>query len=101
MPLHSVIKLTPVAYGCRVEYIKIPIEAVDTHRPKPPVPGYLDEKFRFTTSPERSRNTSGENLLDGPFSVLSINGNGSETLPDKTTNGEKDAGTLIPTAAAT
>ncbi|XP_055703557.1 6-phosphofructo-2-kinase/fructose-2,6-bisphosphatase 1-like isoform X1 [Phlebotomus papatasi] len=35
VPLHTVIKLTPVAYGCKVEHIKLPIEAVDTHRPKP------------------------------------------------------------------
>lgn len=39
VPLHTVIKLTPVAYGCKVEHIKIPIEAVDTHRPKPKIPG--------------------------------------------------------------
>lgn len=37
VPLHTVIKLTPVAYGCKVEYIKLPIPAVDTHRPKPKV----------------------------------------------------------------
>lgn len=35
VPLHTVIKLTPVAYGCKVEYISLPIEAVDTHRGKP------------------------------------------------------------------
>ncbi|XP_031637687.1 6-phosphofructo-2-kinase/fructose-2,6-bisphosphatase isoform X3 [Contarinia nasturtii] len=35
VPLHTIIKLTPVAYGCKVEHIKLPIEAVDTHRPKP------------------------------------------------------------------
>jgi 6-phosphofructo-2-kinase / fructose-2,6-biphosphatase 2 len=37
VPLHTVIKLTPVAYGCRMELLKLPIEAVDTHRPKPQV----------------------------------------------------------------
>lgn len=36
VPLHTVIKLTPVAYGCRVENIELPVPAVDTHRPKPP-----------------------------------------------------------------
>ncbi|XP_046677765.1 6-phosphofructo-2-kinase/fructose-2,6-bisphosphatase 1-like isoform X1 [Homalodisca vitripennis] len=36
VPLHTVIKLTPVAYGCRVEHVKLGIDAVDTHRPKPP-----------------------------------------------------------------
>jgi hypothetical protein len=51
VPLHSVIKLTPVAYGCRVEYVKIPIPAVDTHRAKPNVAGTLDDKFRFDRGP--------------------------------------------------
>lgn len=37
VPLHSIMKLTPVAYGCEVTEIKIPIEAVNTHRDKPPV----------------------------------------------------------------
>ena len=27
-----------MAYGCEVEHIRLPIEAVDTHRPKPPSP---------------------------------------------------------------
>ncbi|XP_069683408.1 6-phosphofructo-2-kinase/fructose-2,6-bisphosphatase 1 isoform X4 [Periplaneta americana] len=35
VPLHTIIKLTPVAYGCKVEHIKLPIDCVDTHRPKP------------------------------------------------------------------
>ncbi|XP_055620738.1 6-phosphofructo-2-kinase/fructose-2,6-bisphosphatase isoform X2 [Toxorhynchites rutilus septentrionalis] len=45
VPLHTIIKLTPVAYGCKVEHIKLPIDAVDTHRAKPEVPGSLDTKF--------------------------------------------------------
>ncbi|XP_055857355.1 6-phosphofructo-2-kinase/fructose-2,6-bisphosphatase 1 [Episyrphus balteatus] len=39
VPLHTIIKLTPVAYGCKVEHIKLPIDAVNTHRPKPTSPG--------------------------------------------------------------
>ncbi|GFY38196.1 hypothetical protein TNIN_235943 [Trichonephila inaurata madagascariensis] len=35
VPLHTVIKLTPVAYGCEMELFKLPIDAVDTHREKP------------------------------------------------------------------
>ncbi|KAL1668347.1 6-phosphofructo-2-kinase-domain-containing protein [Schizophyllum commune] len=35
IPLHTVIKLTPKAYGCEEERYALPIEAVDTHRPKP------------------------------------------------------------------
>ncbi|KAH9946407.1 bifunctional 6-phosphofructo-2-kinase/fructose-2,6-bisphosphate 2-phosphatase [Epithele typhae] len=35
IPLHTVIKLTPKAYGCDEERYAVPIQAVDTHRPKP------------------------------------------------------------------
>lgn len=35
IPLHTVIKLTPRAYGCDEERYPLPIAAVDTHRPKP------------------------------------------------------------------
>ncbi|XP_025108761.1 6-phosphofructo-2-kinase/fructose-2,6-bisphosphatase-like isoform X5 [Pomacea canaliculata] len=35
VPLHTVIKLTPVAYGCRVEFLALNIPAVNTHREKP------------------------------------------------------------------
>ncbi|XP_043931787.1 6-phosphofructo-2-kinase/fructose-2,6-bisphosphatase 3-like isoform X2 [Protopterus annectens] len=31
-PLHTVLKLTPVAYGCKVESVFLNIEAVNTHR---------------------------------------------------------------------
>uniref|UniRef100_A0A4W6EQE2 Si:dkey-96f10.1 n=1 Tax=Lates calcarifer TaxID=8187 RepID=A0A4W6EQE2_LATCA len=34
-PLHTVLKLTPVAYGCKVESVFLNIEAVNTHRDKP------------------------------------------------------------------
>ncbi|ESK95876.1 fructose- -bisphosphatase [Moniliophthora roreri MCA 2997] len=35
IPLHTIIKLTPKAYGCDEERFKTDIGAVDTHRPKP------------------------------------------------------------------
>lgn len=35
VPLHTLIKLTPKAYGCDEERFSVPIQAVDTHRPKP------------------------------------------------------------------
>ncbi|KAF9000715.1 6-phosphofructo-2-kinase-domain-containing protein [Cyathus striatus] len=38
IPLHTVIKLTPKAYGCDEERYALPISAVDTHRPKPKAP---------------------------------------------------------------
>lgn len=34
-PLHTILKLTPVAYGCKVETINLNVEAVNTHRDKP------------------------------------------------------------------
>ncbi|CAK6958419.1 -phosphofructo-2-kinase/fructose-2%2C6-bisphosphatase 4a isoform X1 [Scomber scombrus] len=34
-PLHTVLKLTPVAYGCKVESIFLNVDAVNTHREKP------------------------------------------------------------------
>ncbi|KAI8366496.1 6-phosphofructo-2-kinase-domain-containing protein [Choanephora cucurbitarum] len=34
IPLHTVIELTPKAYGCEEKRFKVDIEAVDTHRPK-------------------------------------------------------------------
>ncbi|XP_061551715.1 6-phosphofructo-2-kinase/fructose-2,6-bisphosphatase 1-like isoform X2 [Phycodurus eques] len=34
-PLHTVLKLTPVAYGCKVESVFLNVEAVNTHRDKP------------------------------------------------------------------
>ena len=36
-PLHTVLKLTPVAYGCKVESICLNVEAVNTHRDRPEV----------------------------------------------------------------
>ena len=36
-PLHKVVKLTPIAYGCKVEWVDLDVPAVDTHREKPPV----------------------------------------------------------------
>ncbi|XP_037271340.2 6-phosphofructo-2-kinase/fructose-2,6-biphosphatase isoform X1 [Rhipicephalus microplus] len=37
VPLHSIIKLTPMAYGCEMKKFSVPIAAVDTHRAKPSV----------------------------------------------------------------
>ncbi|XP_054632056.1 6-phosphofructo-2-kinase/fructose-2,6-bisphosphatase 1 isoform X2 [Dunckerocampus dactyliophorus] len=34
-PLHTVLKLTPIAYGCQVEPFYLNVEAVNTHREKP------------------------------------------------------------------
>jgi hypothetical protein len=42
VPLHTVIKLTPMAYGCLMECIPLTTEAVNTHREKPKV--WIDTK---------------------------------------------------------
>nr|XP_005170627.1 6-phosphofructo-2-kinase/fructose-2,6-biphosphatase 2a isoform X1 [Danio rerio]XP_009295400.1 6-phosphofructo-2-kinase/fructose-2,6-biphosphatase 2a isoform X1 [Danio rerio] len=34
-PLHAVLKLTPVAYGCKVDMFDLKVEAVNTHRDRP------------------------------------------------------------------
>ncbi|KAL7843570.1 hypothetical protein AOLI_G00250820 [Acnodon oligacanthus] len=34
-PLHTVLRLTPVAYGCKVELFYLNVEAVNTHRDRP------------------------------------------------------------------
>ena len=45
VPLHSVIKLSPKAYGCQSEMINFDVPVVSTHRPKPDAPGQLDKRF--------------------------------------------------------
>ncbi|XP_077001156.1 6-phosphofructo-2-kinase/fructose-2,6-bisphosphatase 1 isoform X2 [Tamandua tetradactyla] len=49
-PLHTVLKLTPVAYGCKVESIYLNVEAVNTHREKP-------ENVDITREPEEALDT--------------------------------------------
>ena len=45
VPLHSVIKLSPKAYGCQSEQIRFDVASVSTHRPKPEVPGQLEKRL--------------------------------------------------------
>jgi 6-phosphofructo-2-kinase/fructose-2,6-biphosphatase 2 len=40
VPLHTLIRISPKAYGCEEERYHLPIEAVDTHRPKPSKHGH-------------------------------------------------------------
>uniref|UniRef100_A0A8D0HWY1 Uncharacterized protein n=1 Tax=Sphenodon punctatus TaxID=8508 RepID=A0A8D0HWY1_SPHPU len=49
-PLHTVLKLTPVAYGCQVESIFLNIAAVNTHRERP-------ENVEVTRDPEEALDT--------------------------------------------
>jgi len=45
VPFHTVIKLTPVAYGCKVEEIPLGVPSVSTHRGKPEIPGFLEKRL--------------------------------------------------------
>ncbi|XP_018014171.1 6-phosphofructo-2-kinase/fructose-2,6-bisphosphatase isoform X2 [Hyalella azteca] len=64
VPLHTVIKLTPVAYGCKVEYVDLQVPSVNTHRGKPRVPGALESPEALGQSglhpEEQDHNTSYE-----------------------------------------
>ncbi|NXT71780.1 F262 bisphosphatase, partial [Chaetops frenatus] len=52
-PLHTILKLTPVAYGCKVETITLNVEAVNTHRDKPSL-----NSLPSRQSPARMRRSS-------------------------------------------
>ncbi|NXL83910.1 F262 bisphosphatase, partial [Alectura lathami] len=54
-PLHTILKLTPVAYGCKVETITLNVEAVNTHRDKPTL---NSSHLPTSQSPGRMRRSS-------------------------------------------
>ncbi|OQV16377.1 6-phosphofructo-2-kinase/fructose-2,6-bisphosphatase [Hypsibius exemplaris] len=54
IPLHTVVKLTPRAYGCDMVLIPLNVKAVDTHRPQPKNVGLhrtREEALETTPSP--------------------------------------------------
>ncbi|XP_042578218.1 6-phosphofructo-2-kinase/fructose-2,6-bisphosphatase 3 isoform X3 [Cyprinus carpio] len=69
-PLHTVLKLTPVAYGCKVESISLNVDAVNTHRDRPEEvkrgPSTLIRRNSVTplTSPEPNKKPRIEGLDD-------------------------------------
>ncbi|KAI4803101.1 hypothetical protein KUCAC02_006658 [Chaenocephalus aceratus] len=76
-PLHTVLKLTPVAYGCKVESISLNVEAVNTHRDRPEDvkrgPGTLIRRNSVTplTSPESNiKKPRIDDLDEADFSEL-------------------------------
>ncbi|XP_077467266.1 6-phosphofructo-2-kinase/fructose-2,6-bisphosphatase-like [Stigmatopora argus] len=54
-PLHTVLKLTPIAYGCEVESFYLNVEAVNTHREKP---GNVD----INRNPEEALQTAPDHI---------------------------------------
>uniref|UniRef100_A0A8D3C6M7 6-phosphofructo-2-kinase/fructose-2,6-biphosphatase 4b n=1 Tax=Scophthalmus maximus TaxID=52904 RepID=A0A8D3C6M7_SCOMX len=68
-PLHTVLKLTPMAYGCKVESVCLSVDAVNTHRDRPEVgiPGStqmsLSRRCRQLESPSGVSPPFQENIL--------------------------------------
>jgi len=58
VPLHTLMKITPVAYGCQVEHINLQVEAVDTHRPRTNTPTYKRLRVSSETARELSDRTA-------------------------------------------
>merc|ERR1712106_238779 len=75
VPLHTLIKITPVAYGCEVEYIKFPVEAVDTYRPRPLSPTHKRLRISSETAYELSDRTAAAlSLGEGDTVVKTVGG---------------------------
>lgn len=79
IPLHTVIELTPKAYGCDEKRYKVDIEAVDTHRPKPTKAQAIkkksskqDLKNGFLNGNGASLGASGEIVNDTGSPILPI-----------------------------
>lgn len=92
IPLHTVIELTPKAYGCDEKRYKVDIEAVDTHRPKPKAgampalkkkPSKLDVNGNATTNGTASLGASGEIVHDIGSPILPIS---PQLWPSTSTN---------------
>jgi len=57
VPLHTVIKLTPLAYGCAEERINFGIDAVSTYVPRPLVSCMSSLYFLQISSPSWIQNS--------------------------------------------
>jgi len=75
VPLHTLIKITPVAYGCEVEHIEFPVDAVDTHRPRPLSPTHKRLRISSETAYELSDRTAATlSLGEGDTVVKTVGG---------------------------
>jgi len=75
VPLHTLLKITPVAYGCEVEHIKFPVDAVDTHRPRPSSPTHKRLRISSETAFELSDRTAAAlSLGEGDTVVKTVGG---------------------------
>ncbi|CEP19410.1 hypothetical protein [Parasitella parasitica] len=87
IPLHTVIELTPKAYGCDEKRYKVDIEAVDTHRPKPSKPSLKKKSSKLDVNPTlngtASLGASGEIVHDTGSPILPIS---PQLWPSTSTN---------------
>uniref|UniRef100_A0A8C1Z467 6-phosphofructo-2-kinase/fructose-2,6-bisphosphatase 2 n=1 Tax=Cyprinus carpio TaxID=7962 RepID=A0A8C1Z467_CYPCA len=70
-PLHTVMKLTPVAYGCKVEMFYLNVEAVNTHRDRPLVSPHLSLWFSPISNQSKVRRGSAPLLRRNSYTPLS------------------------------
>ncbi|CEI92106.1 Putative 6-phosphofructo-2-kinase/fructose-2, 6-biphosphatase [Rhizopus microsporus] len=66
IPLHTVIELSPKAYGCEEKRYKVDIDAVDTHRPKP-----VKSKLSKQAQQEMKSGASGQKINNSPILPIS------------------------------
>merc|ERR1712029_226997 len=64
MGLHTVIKLSPVAYGCKMEKIEFDVPKVSTYRTKPVKDGILEQRFYRAHRPQLEDMTGIEGLFE-------------------------------------
>lgn len=85
-PLHTVLKLTPVAYGCKVESIYLNVEAVNTHRDRPEVSFFFRSNclvlVATCSSCSKSYNYLQQEVKRGPGTLLRRNSVTPLTSPE-------------------
>ncbi|KAI8973267.1 6-phosphofructo-2-kinase-domain-containing protein [Mycotypha africana] len=94
IPLHTVIELTPKAYGCDEKRYKVDIEAVDTHRPKPSKTSTIKKKGT-PVDLKKAAGASGEIVQNGRSPILPLNAQ-LRSSPNGSSNSSKSANKLSP-----
>ncbi|CAL8351731.1 unnamed protein product [Gadus morhua 'NCC'] len=91
-PLHTVLKLTPVAYGCKVEMFSLNVEAVNTHRDRPLV--VEDQALSRATAGWEGRKARARAHNAGrrspPWEPMSPGGPDESRLPTERRSGQEE-----------
>ncbi|KAK4685858.1 hypothetical protein P7C73_g4283, partial [Tremellales sp. Uapishka_1] len=93
IPLHTLIKITPMAYGCHEERYPLPIAAVDTHRPKADKAG----KVKDAASASASAPAPGASVQRDYFGKAALGGGMGQQLKEALEE-TVEAGQLTPKA---